>query len=103
LKQLFLVPLMRPCQEPLGEGSFLKPAGVNEYTDFVKLRTVNAIPLGKRVKNIRNDSGVIWTEADDRSGNTVPTTFEVRGNSPIMDNGGNVLCYEMVLSRLDVQ
>jgi hypothetical protein len=87
----------------LGEGSFLKPGGINEYTDLVKLRTKNAIPIGKMVRNIRNDVGVIWTEADDRSGSVEDTMFEVRGNGPILDLNATVICYEMILSRMDVQ
>lgn len=87
----------------MGEGSFLKPGGVNEYRDFVKLRTSAAIPIGRRVKNIRNNAGVIWTEKDDLSENPTPTTFEIRGISPILGLSGEVLCFEMTLARIDVQ
>lgn len=88
----------------LGQGSFLKTDVVNQLTDFVKLRTSSSIPLSKRISNIKDASGkAVWIESDDRSGKSQATIFEVRGNGPVIGNDGSVICYEMILERVDVQ
>jgi hypothetical protein len=88
----------------LGEGSFLKPDGVNSYTDYVKLRCSKSLPLGRMVRNIRNENGdILWTESDDRSEVNIDTMFEIRGNTPIFDTVGKVVCYENIMARMDVQ
>lgn len=88
----------------LGEGSFLKPNGVNQYTDYVKLRCNTSIKIGSMVRNIRKADGtVLWYESDDRSTSTQDTMFEVRGHTPIFDSTGEVQCYENILARMDVQ
>jgi hypothetical protein len=89
----------------LGEGSFLKPDGVNQYTDYVKLRCELSLPVNRQVRNIRKADGtVLWFESDDRNDtSTADTKFEVRGHTPIFDVAGNVKCYENLLARMDVQ
>lgn len=75
--------------------------------EMVKVRYNSTINTGYLVANIKNASGVVvWSEDDEEgsSGGINGTTiFEVIGNTPIMDNLGNIVEFEIILKRLEIQ
>jgi hypothetical protein len=68
---------------------------------FIKIRTGEKLGKRHRVSSIRDASGeLIWTEMER---NDAPTTFEVQGVTPRMDPFQNIIDYEVLLKRVEVQ
>lgn len=84
-----------------------KQSDITVTQEMVKLRYGSAINTGHLIANIKNSAGrVIWSEDDEESsggGISGTTVFEVIGNTPIIDSGGNIVEYETILKRLDIQ
>ena len=68
----------------------------------IKLKTGNKISSRKKVTNIRNavDQVVLFSEnkIDDS-----PTVYDVQGSVPVFDPFGNIVYYDTLLYRSDVQ
>lgn len=68
----------------------------------IKLKTGSKISSRKKVTNIRNatDQVVLFSEnkIDDR-----PTVYDVQGSVPVFDPFGNIVYYDTLLYRSDVQ
>lgn len=75
-----------------------------KYRDeqFLEVRTLTKISLRDKLTNIRDQSNkTIWTELDYPS--ETPTVFEVVGVSPITDPFGDILAYNTLVKRSEVQ
>lgn len=67
----------------------------------IKLRTKNPIDTSSRIANISNSSGAIWSETS--GGVDGSTIFEPQGSTPLLDHNGQVIEYETILERLEIQ
>jgi hypothetical protein len=70
-------------------------------TNTIKLRTRHPINTASRIANISNSSGAIWTESS--GGVEGSTIFEPQGSTPLLDHNGQVIEYETILERLEIQ
>ena len=79
---------------------------LTQSTDFIKVRTHSPINSSLRVVNVRNNLGAIWTEdyiQNSQGGFNGTTIFEPRGTTPLIDHTGQVIEYETVLQRQEIQ
>lgn len=87
--------------------SFITAKYVNYPENTIKLRSKNPIDVSFRVVAIRNSSQeVIWKENQygaSNGGIDGATIFEPRGSTPITDHLGNILEYETMLERQEIQ
>lgn len=81
---------------------------LNVISGLVKLRSRNPISSSVRVTNITNGTEIIWKEdiltgVGSAGGVNGATIFEPRGSTPIMDHLGQILEYETILQRQEIQ
>lgn len=75
-------------------------AEYDEY-DFIKIHTGERLNKRQRVTNIRAANGnAIWVD-EERGGD--PTIFEVQGVTALLDPFGEVIQYEVLAKRVEVQ
>lgn len=75
--------------------------------ETVKIRYKSPINTDSLITNIKNSADlVVWSESDESdSGGGIngATIFEVVGNTPILNQSGLVVEYEIVVKRIDIQ
>jgi len=74
--------------------------------DFIKIRTLNPISSSSRVVAIRTNNNILWKEdyiANSKGGVQGATIFEPRGSTPILNFSGNIIEYETILQRQEIQ
>lgn len=81
---------------------------LNAISGLVKVRSRYAISTSVKVTNIKNGNEIIWKEdvleaVGSAGGVDGATIFEPRGSTPIMDHLGNVIEYETILQRQEIQ
>jgi hypothetical protein len=81
---------------------------LNVISGLVKLRSRTPVNSSVRVTNIKNQTEIVWKEdiltgVGSAGGVGGATIFEPRGSTPIMDHLGNVIEYETVLQRQEIQ
>jgi hypothetical protein len=84
-----------------------RESNVLSTKEIVKIRYNQAISTDSIVCNIKNNRGVvIWSENDESNtsgGISGTTIFEVVGNTPVLDNSGTLVEYEITVKRTDIQ
>ncbi|MGW3929986.1 hypothetical protein ACWECC_18060 [Streptomyces microflavus] len=79
--------------------SIEKFQGQYEYGTYLELYTPTEVSVRERVGKVSNrDKSVYWAEIDGE-----PTTFNVYGCFPNLDAYGNLVDYQVILKRGDVQ
>jgi hypothetical protein len=84
-----------------------KKSNIISTRETVKIRHSTPIDTESLITNIKNSAGlVVWSESDEaNSGGGIngATIFQVEGNTPILNQDGLVIEYEVVICRVDIQ
>jgi hypothetical protein len=86
--------------------NFVTSKYINYPENTIKLKSKEPIDVSMRVVAIRNGSQVIYQEnqyGNSNGGVDGATIFEPRGSTAITDHLGNILEYETMLERQEVQ
>lgn len=87
--------------------NFVTGKYINYPENTVKMRTKEPLDVETRIVNIRNLDGVVIYQENqygESSGGFDGTTiFEPRGSTVIVDHLGNILEYEVMLERKEIQ
>lgn len=86
--------------------SFITGKYINYPENSIKFKSQEPIDVSYRIVAIRNSEQVLWKEDQYgtlNAGLNGSTIFEPRGSSPIIDHRGNLLEYETMLERQEIQ